>query len=227
MIPPMPLTPFRLELDGKNYLIKPRLEPIAMDKSGAVHCFAYELLCTVYGPERQDPHRFFATLSQGDVLRIYNQSLQQLPVQGVHHLTLNISSTLLLSPALYQLLAMFPNIVYYLELSENSPGLQQIMLAQQLIQSVEGLRAYIWLDDFGSSFANFDSLLHHSFDGIKLAKEVFWGLYDHDRDLLTKILQFLKKNSPLVVVEGVDSPERYDFVITNNCAAQGYFLNSL
>lgn len=221
------LTPFTLTIDDTNYQIKPRLEPIVLNKGLMPECFGYELLCTVYGPQRIDPDLFFNRLNPQDMLRIYNLSLQQLPLKGRHHLTLNICSVLLTSPALYRLLAMFPNIVFYLELSEKSHGLQDVVQAQALIRQHTGLQAFIWLDDFGSSFANFDTLLHHRFDGIKLAKEVFWGLYEHDRDLLAKIIQFLHKNSPLVIVEGVDSAERFDFVMANDCAAQGYFLSTL
>lgn len=217
------LDSFTYTVASGTCLIKPRLEPIFYYERN----IAFELLCSVFQPSKVCPVAFFSTVTDAEMLGIYRLALAQIPQDLKNSITINVSSELVTKHDLFELLLEFKHLTFILELSENYIKPDAMNILAKMRQHYQSLNFELWLDDFGSNFANFDLISTTNFDGIKFSKELFWSLYLSEKDLLAKLLKYLRKQSKIVVVEGVDTCDRLQFVVEQRCAAQGYFLNKM
>lgn len=110
-----------------------------------------------------------------------------------------------------------------LEISETFAGLGSSPQLSQL--SCLSRDFGLWLDDFGSGKANLAALQSCLFDTVKIDKIFFWNMCE--KPLWEKILNEIRRYSPSVVVEGVES-EKYRQGLGNLVEGmQGYLFPSL
>tara|TARA_B110000503_G_C6785205_1_gene264958 strand:- start:119 stop:517 length:399 start_codon:yes stop_codon:yes gene_type:complete len=125
------------------------------------------------------------------------------------------------------LLSEFGSDTIILELVESSPLHLIIQIQDRLNEIRKNPRVRIWLDDFGTERSNFDVMNVINFDGVKMSKELFWDLHKNDQTLLKHMIKMMKRKSENVIIEGVDSFEKYIFCKEQQCLMQGYFFNEI
>lgn len=85
----------------------------------------------------------------------------------------------------------------------------------------------IALDDFGLGYSSLSYLLEYDVDIVKLDKRFARELTDQKAiDIVRHLIQLLKKIDVVVVIEGVETKEQFDFFREMNCdEIQGYYLS--
>ncbi|EMJ4842154.1 TPA: cyclic-guanylate-specific phosphodiesterase [Morganella morganii] len=86
----------------------------------------------------------------------------------------------------------------------------------------------LWLDDFGCGMANFSSLIQMKYDSIKIARELFILLLNHNngQKMLHELIVVLNSYCNYIIVEGVETKQEWDIVRRSGAhAAQGYYLS--
>lgn len=207
-----------------KYLVYPRVELITdcmSNKNGIL-----EVLCIVMKESKKlCPELFFNELSNDETYMIYRHVLDSLKTKTTSTVSLNINIDFLNSHHVDKLLSVFGSSTIILELLETS-SLQSIIQIQNRLNEIkENPRIRIWLDDFGSASSNFDVLNMLNLDGVKMSKELFWDLYQNDKMLLKHLIKMIKRKSNTIVIEGVDSFDKYIFCKEQQCMMQGYFFN--
>jgi EAL domain-containing protein (putative c-di-GMP-specific phosphodiesterase class I) len=156
---------------------------------------------------------------------IYRHALNVLTTQTTSTISLNTNLNFLKSHYIEILLSEFGSTAIILELVETSP-LDTII---QINDRLNEIRAYpkvsIWLDDFGTEHANFDLVDLVNFDAVKMSKELFWDLYENDKLLLKYLIKMIKRKANMMVIEGVNSFDKYIFCKEQQCLMQGYFFS--
>ncbi len=85
----------------------------------------------------------------------------------------------------------------------------------------------IALDDFGLGYSSLSYLLEYDVDIVKLDKRFARELTDQKAiDIVRHLIHLLKKIDVVVVIEGVETKEQFDFFSEMNCdEIQGYYLS--
>lgn len=85
----------------------------------------------------------------------------------------------------------------------------------------------IALDDFGLGYSSLSYLLEYDVDIVKLDRRFASELTDQKAiDIVRHLIQLLKKIDVVVVIEGVETKEQFDFFSEMNCdEIQGYYLS--
>jgi EAL domain-containing protein (putative c-di-GMP-specific phosphodiesterase class I) len=209
---------------GKQYVVYPRAELITDCLSSKRVIF--ELLSGVMdGHDHVCPVSFFSELSEKDTYMIYHHSLESLKLQMNMAVSIKMDIKFVKSFYTEMLLAEFSGETIIFELKETSTKHRMSDVRERLQHLKENPRVQIWLDDFGTERSNFDLLNIMKFDGIKVSKELFWDFYAENKPLLKYMLAMLKSKSGSVIVEGVDSFDKYIFCKEQHCMMQGYFFD--
>ena len=211
---------------NKKYIVYPRVELITDCMSNKRIIF--EVLCLVMHDDTQTcSTQFFDELSSRDTYMIYRHTLDVLKAQTAATIVLNVNINFLESKYVELLLSEFgsDNIIW--ELVESSHLHSIIHIRDRLSEIRKNPRVRIWLDDFGTARANFDVVNVINFDGIKMSKNLFWDLYENDQTLLKHMIKMMKRKSENVIIEGVDSFEKYIFCKEQQCLMQGYFFDEI
>jgi EAL domain-containing protein (putative c-di-GMP-specific phosphodiesterase class I) len=66
-----------------------------------------------------------------------------------------------------------------------------------------------------------------SFDAVKMSEELFWDLHQNDKLLLKYLVKMIKRKANMIVIEGVDSFDKYIFCKEHQCLMQGDFFNEI
>lgn len=209
---------------NSEYTVYPRIELITdcMSNKSSI----YEVLCTVIKEQIQVyPTLFFEQLSSRETYIIYRHALEIIKAQTASAISLNVNTRFLKSCYVEMLLSEFGSDAIILELVESTPLKSIIQIQDRLREIKSNSRVRIWLDDFGTSRANFDVMNVIKLDGVKISKELFWDLYESDQNLLKGIIKMMKRKTNVVVIEGIDSFEKYIFCKEQQCLMQGYFFN--
>jgi EAL domain-containing protein (putative c-di-GMP-specific phosphodiesterase class I) len=110
-----------------------------------------------------------------------------------------------------------------LELTESS----MIDRSEDVASRLEALRAIgveLWLDDFGSGYANLEYLQHLDCDVVKIDRS-FLARYEKRRELLGGIISLAQGCGIRVVVEGVETAEHHALARELGCdLLQGFLL---
>lgn len=220
----MNLPSITIKLHETEYVVYPRLEPIK--NCIAVSSKISELLCYVLqGGQYVCVVEFFKNLDVHQTYFIYKKCLSVVSDVSNKQISLNVDMRFLNSLYIEKLLLEITSVDLIFEYSENNV-FQCLPSVRKRLNSIrENSRASIWLDDFGTKMANFDLVTRLEFDGIKVSKELFWDLFFSDITLLKRLIGLMKMKANLVVIEGVDSFEKYIFCKEHNCLMQGYFFN--
>jgi EAL domain-containing protein (putative c-di-GMP-specific phosphodiesterase class I) len=209
-----------------QFTVYPRVELITdcMSKKNGV----YEVLYVINkGTKQTCPTRFFNELSHQDTYTIYRHILGLLTTQTTSAISLNTSLDFLKSHYVEMLLSEFVDVKLILELQETSPLHSIFQIENRLNDIKEHPRVSIWLDDFGTERSNFDLINMINFDAVKMSKKLFWDLYEDDKNLLKYLIKMIKRKANMIVIEGVDSFDKYIFCKEQQCLMQGYFFNEI
>jgi EAL domain-containing protein (putative c-di-GMP-specific phosphodiesterase class I) len=220
------IPPISVTHEAKQFTVYPRVELITdcMSKKNGV----YEVLCVINkGTKQTCSARFFSELSHQDTYTIYRHVLKLLTTQTTSAISLNTSLDFLKAHYVEMLLSEFVDVKLILELLETSPLHSIIQIEDRLNDIKEHPRVSIWLDDFGTERSNFDLVNKINFDAVKMSKELFWDLYENDKILLKYLMKMIKRKVNIMVVEGVDSFDKYIFCKEQQCLMQGYFFNEI
>jgi EAL domain-containing protein (putative c-di-GMP-specific phosphodiesterase class I) len=209
-----------------QFTVYPRVELITdcMSKKNGI----YEILCvTNKGTEQICPTRFFSELNNQNTYTIYRHALSVLTTQTSSAISLNTNLDFLKAHYVEMLLSEFVDVKLILELTETSPLHSIIQIEDRLNDIKEHPRVSIWLDDFGTERSNFDLINAINFDAVKMSKELFWDLYENDKILLKYLVKMIKRKANMMIIEGVDSFDKYIFCKEQQCLMQGYFFNEI
>jgi diguanylate cyclase (GGDEF)-like protein len=117
----------------------------------------------------------------------------------------------------------FPAQRLVLELTEDS-AVDRSNEALQRLRELSTLGIEIWLDDFGSGYANFEYLQYLPCDVIKIDRS-FLANYGKRGQLLTGMIDLAHRCGMKVVVEGVETAEHQKLLRNLGCDyLQGFFL---
>lgn len=219
--------PTTVEHKDRQYIIHPRVELITDCMSSKRHVL--ELLCRVNdGLQDVCPSTFFNELSDADTYLVYRHSLESIKEQTVNPVSLNANLRFLKSHYAEMLVSQFSGDTFIFELVDASACSSSIAELQTSLRKLrENPRIHVWLDYFGVERSNFDLMNHIDFNGVKMSKELFWDFYENDKILLKHMLKMMKSKTKTVVVEGVDSFDKYVFCKEQQCLMQGYFFNEM
>ena len=212
--------------ESSQFVVCPRVELITdcMSKKNGI----YEVLCVVNkGSKQVCSVRFFNELSTQKSYLIYQYVLEILATQTTSAISLNTNIDFLKSHYIEMLLSEFGSTEIILELMETSP-LDSIIHIEDRINEIKlHPRVSVWLDDFGTERANFDLMNLIDFDAVKMSKELFWDLFENDKILLKYLVKMIKRKASIIVIEGIDSFDKYIFCKEQQCLMQGYFFNEV
>lgn len=212
--------------DSNKYVVYPRLELITdcLSNTNSI----YKILCTVMNDGiQQCPIGFFNDLDSREIYIIYRHALENIRKQISSPVSINMSIKFLKSYYIEMLLSEFGRDTTILELAESCP-LRSVLDVKDRIDEIRKYpNVRIWLDDSGVKYSNFDLMNAFDFDAVKISKEIFWDLHKNDNTLLKHIIKTLKKKTKIVVIEGVDSFDKYIFCKEQQCMMQGYFFNEI
>ena len=212
--------------ESNQFVVNPRVELITdcMSKKNGI----YEVLCVVNkGSKQVCSVRFFNEISTQKSYIIYQYVLSILATQTTSAISLNTNIDFLNSHYIEMLLSEFGSTKIILELMETSP-LDSIVQIEDRINEIKlHPRVSVWLDDFGTERANFDLMNLIDFDAVKMSKELFWDLFENDKILLKYLVKMIKRKASIIVIEGVDSFDKYIFCKEQQCLMQGYFFNEV
>lgn len=218
------IRPINIQHNNENFVVYPRVELITS-------CISYydgifEILSHInkYG-EHIDPCSFFEEISVQNTHLIYQHAIDAISKYSASTISLNVNTPFLNSNYLDMLIVEFNSTMFALELSENTSVESAHVLAKRINVLRTNPRVNIWLDDFGSKNANFDLTSVVDFDAIKVSKELFWDLFYFDNILLERLIKRLKGLASKVIIEGVDTFEKYTFCKEQGCLMQGYYFN--
>jgi EAL domain-containing protein (putative c-di-GMP-specific phosphodiesterase class I) len=210
--------------DGVDYLLQPRIECISSSIE-LRNCF-YEFLTEVKVLDTViDPKLFFSKMSEADYYSYLRDVIEEVYLANIFSISININLKMLNSNYLDLLLMEFRGVSLSLEMDETIAISNEVIKRMKLLS--KNFNCEIWLDDFGTGSSNFDSINRFRYDAIKLSKDLFWELYSQDLRLLTHLIINLKKKTARVIVEGVDTFEKYVFCKELNTFIQGYFFKEI
>ena len=212
--------------ESNQFVVFPRVELITdcMSKKNGI----YEVLCIVKkGSKQICPKVFFSELSTQNSYIIHRHVLNFLTTQTTSTISLNTNLNFLKSHYVEMLLSEFECTKFILELVETSPLDTIIQTNDRLNEIKANPRVSVWLDDFVTEHANFDLVNLVNFDAIKMSKELFWELYENDKILLKYLIKMIKRKANMIVIEGVNSFEKYIFCKEQQCLMQGYFFSEI
>ena len=220
------IPPISIKHGNKQYIFYPRVELITgcISNKNSI----YEILCQVMdGQLKLSPVEVFNELDNSEIYIIYHHILSNINMKTTATISLNVDIEFLNTYYLEILLSEFIDHMLILELTENNTLKSIIQSKGRLNKIREDFGVQIWLDDFGVGYSNFDLVSAFNFDGLKISKELFWDLYRNDKILLKHIIKFMKSKVNIIVIEGVDSFDKYNFCKEQLCMMQGYFLNEV
>lgn len=215
-----------VEHNTEKFVLYPRVELITdcISKQEGI----YEVLCVVNKDSKQVCcMAFFSALSTQNSYIIYRYVLNILTSQTNSAVSLNTNIDFLKSGYIEMILSEFGSTHIILELVETSPIHTITQIEDRINEIREHPRVSVWLDDFGTERANFDLMNLINFDAVKMSKELFWDLFENDRNLLKYLVKMIKRKANTMIIEGVDSFDKYIFCKEQQCLMQGYFLDEI
>lgn len=99
--------------------------------------------------------------------------------------------------------------------------------SQKQLEKLRDVGVRVALDDFGTGECSLAHLRNFQLDTLKLDRHLIARLLDHPRDavLIRSIIDLCRNLDMLVIAEGVETAEQYDWLADNGCQViQGYFV---
>lgn len=114
-----------------------------------------------------------------------------------------------------------------LELTESN-SVASIHKALSIVEALHKLDVNVYLDDFGTGFANYDLLDLLPFDTVKIDKSLIYKMFNsaEDANVVKSIIKLLQLNKMKIIAEGVNSIDEANYLMSMGCCfLQGYGIH--
>ncbi len=114
-----------------------------------------------------------------------------------------------------------------LEITENSL-MENNSRIEKILEQIRELGCLIAIDDFGTGFSSLSYLRRFEVDILKIDQSFIQRVPDDEADsnLIRGIINMARELGIVVIAEGVEKKEQYDFLIENGCdMAQGFYFS--
>lgn len=112
------------------------------------------------------------------------------------------------------------------EITETS-RIQDMDLAQRILESLERRRVKVWLDDFGTGHSSLEWLKDFRVTGVKLPLPLIHDVVHQPRSaaIVSAVIALVHELDMRVIAEGVENGDQVAFLRAHGCdAMQGWFL---
>lgn len=151
--------------------------------------------------------------------------------EAVAHYSVNISRNDLDIPGIHKsindILDSYgvPRKAIAMEITE-SAVMDQEEAIQQHIEEFHRDGYEVWLDDFGSGYSSLNTLHTFDFDLMKIDMLFLRNQNERTNDILTDIVDMAKRIGIIVLTEGVETKEQFEFLESIGCTyAQGFYIS--
>ena len=202
--------------------------------------FKYEVLVRIKSSDGKTlyPNSFLDVISNTNIYtdltkKVIDIAIKNFTNENIHHFSINLG------------LQDFNNkeiINYIIESIEKYPTLLELMTIEVLehdkvdyeqtcinvIKLLQNRGLKIALDDFGSGYANFSTILSYRFDFIKIDGAIIEKVIENDKaiNIIQSIVDFSKVHDIIVICEFVSSKEIYEILKSIGVEyMQGYYLS--
>ena len=114
----------------------------------------------------------------------------------------------------------------HIEITESTRSSSPALL-KQTIEKFQAAGYTVWMDDFGSDYANLNILEEYHFDWLKIDMN-FLSTFNTDpssRVIIASVVELAKKLGIHTLCEGVETREEFEFLRSIGCeVAQGYYF---
>ncbi len=114
----------------------------------------------------------------------------------------------------------------HIEITESTMSSSPALL-KQTIEKFQAAGYTVWMDDFGSDYANLNILEEYHFDWLKIDMN-FLSTFNTDpssRVIIASVVELAKKLGIHTLCEGVETREEFEFLRSIGCeVAQGYYF---
>ncbi len=120
-----------------------------------------------------------------------------------------------------------PRDKYYVEITESA----FVEDSKEVIPTIEKIRNSgfkVEIDDFGSGYSSFGTLVDLPFDVLKIDMQFIRSMDKNPKvkEIIKMIINLAKVMNAITVAEGVETAEQYDFLKESGCdVIQGYYLS--
>ena len=120
-----------------------------------------------------------------------------------------------------------PHDKYYVEITESA----FVEDSKEVIPVIEKIRENgfkVEIDDFGSGYSSFGTLVDLPFDVLKIDMQFIRSMDKNAKvkEIIKMIINLAKVMNAITVAEGVENAEQYEFLKDNGCdVIQGYYLS--
>ena len=114
-----------------------------------------------------------------------------------------------------------------MEITENSL-MENNSRIEKILEQIRELGCLIAIDDFGTGFSSLSYLRRFEVDILKIDQSFIQNVPDDEADsnLIRGIINMARELGIVVIAEGVEKKEQYDFLIENGCdLAQGFYFS--
>ena len=117
-----------------------------------------------------------------------------------------------------------PHELLYIEITESTLVNNEERMHNAL-QQFRGAGFQIWMDDFGSGYSTLNVLKDYEFDELKVDMQFLTALHLRARKILTSVVQMAKDIELHTLVEGVETEDQFEFLLSIGCEkVQGYLF---
>lgn len=148
-------------------------------------------------------------------------------------ISVNISKAHLYNPSLteslYNLTVKYdiPPQLLEIELTE-SMDFNNLPMLLEIVNRLKALHFSVSIDDFGTGYSSLNLLKDLPVDVLKIDREFFAEAADEQRgrDIITSIIDMVKRLNMKTVAEGVEHKEQVDFLLNAQCdLVQGFYFS--
>jgi len=206
------------------------LEPIV---SSGGHLMAMELLSRFFvsgemNPTNLSPELLFRKITSEQKKKLLSCQIDAIKTQSIFFLKNNIICSLNIDECLADFICNTPDVrrrlinmpFIRLEISEAFPELDNAMRNPLLTDLSRDFG--LWLDDFGSGYANMSAVHSGLFEAVKIDKAFFWKHIESP--LWPGLLREVRRDVTSIVVEGVETERHTEQLRDSVEGMQGYLF---
>lgn len=119
-----------------------------------------------------------------------------------------------------------PHQMLHVEITESAINEKSNLLAHEIVH-FRNANYQVWLDDFGSGYSSLNTLKDYVFDVVKIDMAFLREFDSKPQSLviISSIVNMAKQLGMQTLIEGVETPEQYDFLRGIGCEfVQGYLI---
>ncbi|MBR3226527.1 MAG: EAL domain-containing protein [Atopobiaceae bacterium] len=119
-----------------------------------------------------------------------------------------------------------PRQILHLEVTESALN-ENLELLSANVERFRSAGYQVWLDDFGSGYSSLNTLKDYQFDVVKIDMAFLREFETNPRSrvIIASVVNMAKQLGMHTLIEGVETPEQFDFIRGIGCEfAQGYLI---